>query len=112
MNFVRAISTEGFGRIKYYSTVRRLLDEDAQFRSYFEGDTTDLPSFYENIVKSDLGPALWSQLPDGALAHDHHAYLNKTEGSDLADEQKLPLLGDVDLNPETAASPPQPSSPG
>lgn len=84
MNFVRAISTEGFGRIKYHSTVRRLLDEDLRFRGFFEGDSSDVPAFYTDMVKRDLGPSLWSHLPHGALSHDPHAYLNKTNGSDAA----------------------------
>ncbi len=75
MNVVRAISTEGFGRIKYHSTVRRLLDEDASFGNYFEGGSDSVPQFYVNRVKRDLGPH-WDFLPEGALRHDPNAYLN------------------------------------
>ncbi len=74
MNVVRAVSSEGFGRIKYYTEVRRLLDADRQFRDYFEGETTALPAFFLNRVRKDLGPLLeW--LPEGALQHDPNAYL-------------------------------------
>jgi hypothetical protein len=66
INFVRAISSEGFGRLKFYRKVRRLLDEDRSFRDYFEGETTNLPQFYIDIIKKDLG-ALWEWLPEGAI---------------------------------------------
>jgi hypothetical protein len=75
MNVVRAVSSEGFGRLKYYRGIRRLLDEDLPLRRYFEGETTDLPAFFYDRVKHDLGP-MWKWLPKGALLHDPKAYLN------------------------------------
>lgn len=80
MNFVRAVSSEGFGRIKYYTEVRRRLDEDPQFRPFFEQETTELPEFYINKIRSDLGP-FWDWLPEGALYHDPNAYLKSEQGS-------------------------------
>ncbi len=77
MNVVRAISSEGYGRIKYYSTVRDRLKSDSKFRDYFEGESTELPQFYVDRVKNDLGP-LWDFLPEGALEHDPYAYLKST----------------------------------
>ncbi len=77
LNFVRAVSSEGFGRLKFYREVRRLLEEDRAFRAYFERETTELPAFYMNRLKNDLGE-LWEWLPEGAIYHDHRAYL-KTE---------------------------------
>ena len=82
MNVVRAVSSEGYGRIKYHSEVRRRLDTDPQLRGYFDRATTELPAFYESQVRRDLGP-LWQWLPQGALSHDHHAYL-KSEASTVA----------------------------
>jgi hypothetical protein len=73
MNVVRAVSSEGFGRIAYYAAVRRALDTDAPVRRYFEGETDALPAFYADRVRRDLGP-LWHLLPDGALYHDPNAY--------------------------------------
>lgn len=81
-NVVRAVSSEGFGRIRYYRTVRRLLDEDVAFRRYFEGETTGLPPFFLERVKQDLGP-LWHWLPAGALYHDPNAYLESERSSPL-----------------------------
>jgi len=75
LNFIRAISTEGSGRLNFYRKVRRNLGADRKFRDYFEGETTVLPQFYENIIKKDLG-VLWEWLPEGALDHDPNAYLN------------------------------------
>ena len=74
MNVVRAVSSEGFGRMKYYREIRRRLDEDLPLRRYFEGETGELPAFFHDIVKRDLGP-LWKWLPQGALVHDHNAYM-------------------------------------
>jgi hypothetical protein len=79
MNVVRAISSEGFGRLKYYREVRRRLEEDRPFRRYFEMETTELPEFFRERVKRDLG-SLWEWLPKGALFHDPNAYLH-AEGS-------------------------------
>ena len=74
MNVVRAVSSEGFGRIRYYSEVRRRLDSDQAVRRYFDQTTTELPQFYVEQVQRDLG-SLWPWLPPQALVHDHHAYL-------------------------------------
>jgi len=76
MNVVRATSSEGYGRIKYFTEVRELLCTDKSFRAYFEGETDRLPDFFRQRVKRDLGP-LWEFLPEGALEHDPHAYLRK-----------------------------------
>lgn len=76
MNVVRAISSEGNGRIRYFSEVRDLLSTDAPFRAYFEGETNRLPDFFLQRIRRDLGP-LWEFLPPGALDHDPHAYLRK-----------------------------------
>ncbi len=76
MNIIRAISSEGFGRIRYYSTVRRLLDSDASVRRFFEGETRRIPSFYTERLKKQLGP-FWEHLPAGALEYDPNAYLRK-----------------------------------
>lgn len=74
MNVVRAVSSEGFGRIKYHGEIRRRLDTDPDFRRYFEQETTKLPSFYMDLARRDLG-SLWEWLPKGAMDHDPNAYL-------------------------------------
>jgi hypothetical protein len=74
MNVVRAMSSEGFGRLRFYAELRRRLETDPQVRRYFDGETAELPAFYVEQVRRDLGP-LWGWLPAGALDHDPNAYL-------------------------------------
>jgi hypothetical protein len=77
MNFMRAISAEGHGRINFYRKVRKMLVEDRSFREYFEGESTQLPDFYRQIIDKDLGS--WGEwLPEGAIEHNSNAYLNKS----------------------------------
>ena len=82
MNLVRAISTEGFGRLKYHAEIRKRLDNDRQFLPYFEQETRELPQFYLDLIREDLGP-LWEWLPEEALHHDANAY-SKSERSSTA----------------------------
>jgi hypothetical protein len=91
MNFIRAISSEGFGRIKYHTEIRRRLDADKELRSFFEQETTELPRFYKDYVKRDLGD-LWQWLPEGALLHDPNAYL-KAEEAKAKSEEPEPARG-------------------
>jgi hypothetical protein len=76
INAVRAMSSEGTGRIRYDSTVRGLLDSDHTMRRFFDGETREVPAFYTDQVRRDLGP-WWDFLPKGALQHDQNAYLNR-----------------------------------
>jgi hypothetical protein len=78
MNVVRAISAEGFGRIKYNTEILGLLNTNKKFRDYFEQETDELPQFYIDKITKSLGPlACW--LPEGAMYHDAYAYLKSTE---------------------------------
>jgi hypothetical protein len=79
MNIVRAISSEGFGRIRYHSEIRRRLDSDLPLRRFFEQKTDELPEFYVAQARSDLGH-LWSSLPPGAMLHDANAYSASESG--------------------------------
>ena len=79
LNVVRAVSTEGWGRLKYYKEVRGRLDSDRQFSPYFEQESGQLPDFYREMIRKDLGTLLdW--LPAGAMEHDPYSYL-KSERS-------------------------------
>lgn len=82
MNVVRTISEEGFGRIAYNKGILKQLNSDPKFLAYFEQETNELPQFYLNIIKRELGP-LWDFLPKGAIFHDQNAYL-KTEVDRIA----------------------------
>jgi len=88
LNFTRAVSSEGFGRLKYYREVRRRLEEDRPFRDYFERKTDVLPEFYLNLIKKDLG-IFWKWLPEGAIYHDPYAYLKEDREKKLAAESKM-----------------------
>jgi hypothetical protein len=90
MNVVRAMSSEGWGRIAYHTTIRRLLETDRSVRDYLEGETDVLPSFYHDRIRRELGP-LYEYLPDGALYHDQNAYLDSV--SQAALEPAIPLRG-------------------
>ena len=74
MNVVRAMSSEGWGRIDYHTKIRKLLDTDRSVRAYLDGETTVLPEFYHNRIRHDLGP-MYQYLPEGAIYHDPTAYL-------------------------------------
>jgi len=88
MNLVRAVSSEGFGRIAYYMKYRERLDTDREFRAYLEGESQVLPAFFKDKVKKDLGP-MWSWLPEGALEHDPNAYLKTENGQEPAWQSAL-----------------------
>ncbi len=74
MNFLRAVSSEGFGRIRYHTTIRKLIATDASVRAYLEGESDKLPEFYGERIRRELGP-MYQHLPPGALKHDQNAYL-------------------------------------
>jgi hypothetical protein len=74
LNVVRGLSSERFGRVKYFTEVRERLIADPKFRSFFEQETTEIPQFYVNKIRSDLGE-FWDWLPEGAIRHDPNAYL-------------------------------------
>lgn len=79
MNVVRAVSTEGYGRMQYYAGVRRMLETDGQFRAFFEQQSDIVPPFFVSRIRRDLGD-MWRWLPEGALFHDQNAYLNEVSG--------------------------------
>lgn len=90
-NFIRSVSSEGFGRIHYHTKIRKLLETDGEVRQFLEGETTELPQFYARKIRGKLGP-LWDWLPEGATMHDHHAYLNSYQ-------EPAPLLVELDPHP-------------
>jgi len=76
MNVARAISSEGFGRVRYHTMIRGLLDTDLQVRAFFDGETTTVPQFYVDRIRTKLGP-YWEALPEEALVHDPNAFAAK-----------------------------------
>jgi len=88
LNVVRAISSEGYGRIGYYGEILHRLDHDEEFRPFFEQQTATIPRFYIDSVKKDLGD-LWHWLPEGALRHDPNAYLVSTVAGAGSTKERL-----------------------
>jgi hypothetical protein len=88
MNLMRAVSSEGWGRLKFYRQVRQQLVHDRNFRKFFEGESQQLPDFYYNIIRRDLG--IWNQwLPSTALLHNANAYLHKTKSVTIPESHTL-----------------------
>jgi hypothetical protein len=97
MNVVRAVSAEGFGRTRYHRGILGRLERDPRFRAFFDGETNELPPFYADLVRQDLG-SFWEWLPKGALNHDPNAYLKATE-SNLTDtlEPVVEAIDELDV---------------
>jgi hypothetical protein len=81
---MRAVSSEGFGRLKYHTMLRRLLDTDVSVRGFLEGETEQLPDFYHHRIRTELGP-LFTYLPEGAMMHDPNAYLKTSQAEPRAE---------------------------
>ncbi|MFQ5864819.1 MAG: B12-binding domain-containing radical SAM protein [bacterium] len=93
INMLRSVCSEGFGRIKYYTRLRLMFDNDRQIRQYWEGERTEIPRFYVDWIKRDLGP-FWEWLPKGALYHDPNAYL-KSEKARATSSREEFFLPDI-----------------
>jgi len=90
INVLRSSSSEGFlgnGRYKYQRMIRQRLDNDSAMRMFFEGETTEIPSFYRERVKQDLG-LFWEFLPQGALEYDPNLYFKKYIASRKVEQQQ------------------------
>ena len=74
VNVLRARSSEGMGRLQNFMQLRGLIETSPAIRRYWEGESTELPSYYSDWIKRDLGP-FWSWLPAGAMEHDQNAYM-------------------------------------
>jgi hypothetical protein len=109
MNVVRAVSSEGNGRIQYHSAVRKLLDTDTTVHRYFDGESDVLPSFYEDRMRRDLGPFM-SILPPGATRHDPNAYLHAEAAAPKGDGELTAVQARRARARAAVASAPQPSA--
>jgi hypothetical protein len=63
---------------KYYEDLHARLQEDGPLLDFFEGRTTEIPAFFADRMRNDLGP-LWEALPKGAAMHDQLAYLKREQ---------------------------------
>ncbi len=78
LNVVRGLSSERFGRIGYFTEMRNRLETDRPFRQFFEQETNDIPKYFVDKIRRDLGQ-FWEWLPQGAIRHDPNAYFESTE---------------------------------
>jgi len=69
LNFIRAASSEGSGRVRYDRSLRRSLSTDPTLGDFLDGRYRDVPAFFRDQVRRDLGP-MWDWLPAGALTHE------------------------------------------
>lgn len=105
IRFIQFIRFLGwFNRLKFFIEIRRRLDEDPQVRSFFEGDTTEIPQFYVEKIRRSLGP-LWDWLPEGALYHDPNAYLKSQKNLSSVDASVDWSHTDTPLESSRAAPP-------
>jgi len=88
-NLLSSLSSEGAGRIRFLREVRRLLDTDPAMLRFLNAETDVLPEFYADRLRRQLGP-LYELLPEGALVHDHRAYLNTSNAPPTAPRLVLP----------------------
>ena len=77
LNVVRGLSSERFGRVAYFTEIRRRLETDRPLRRFFEQETTEIPQYFVDKIRRDLGE-FWNMLPQGAIRHDPNAYLHST----------------------------------
>ena len=78
LNVVRGLSSERFGRVAYFTAMRQRLETDRPFRKFFEQETTEVPIYFIEKIRRDLGE-FWEWLPEGAVNHDPNAYFLSKE---------------------------------
>jgi hypothetical protein len=78
LNAVRGLSSERFGRVAYFTEIRRRLETDRPLRSFFEQETDKIPQYFIQRIRRDLGQ-FWDWLPEGAIIHNPNAYLESEE---------------------------------
>jgi hypothetical protein len=89
LNVIRAVSSEGYGRINGYGRILSMLETDRQFRAFFEQRSSEVPGFYVDRIRKDLG-SMWQWLPEGAIEHDPQAYLRSVgENADMQGNAEL-----------------------
>jgi hypothetical protein len=74
LGLIMTLTVGGTQKLKYHTEIRHRLRTDIRFRRFFEQETTEIPEFFTEKIRRDLGP-LWSWLPEGALIHDPNAQL-------------------------------------
>ena len=80
MNVVRAMSSEGWGRIEYHTTIRRLLDTDPTVRRFMEGETDGAArSSTRDRIRRRARRAVPAPARRARMMHDPNAYLKSVK---------------------------------
>jgi hypothetical protein len=80
LNVMRAVSTEGYGRLSMYRDMQRRLASDGELRAFMDQGSTEVPPMYLDRIRQELGRmAEW--LPEGGMLHDPLAYLKEAGAS-------------------------------
>ncbi len=61
-------------KVEYYNDLHRRLRAGGALQVFLDAETENIPAFFTDQIRRDLGP-FWDVLPQGALRHDHLAYL-------------------------------------
>ena len=80
LNVIRGFSSERLSRIPHFMEIRKRLDTDRPLRRFYEQETTEIPEFFVERIRHDLGP-FWQWLPEGALYHDPNAYVHSQQAA-------------------------------
>jgi hypothetical protein len=91
LNIVRAVSTEGYGRLAMYRDMQRRLAVDGGLRAFLNQETEEVPRFYLDRIRQQLG-VLAEWLPEGGMVHDPLAYL-KEETERSARDERIAVAG-------------------
>jgi hypothetical protein len=78
MNVLRSLSSDRHSRLSYLTRIRKMLDTDQNIRTFFEGKTEEIPEFYIECIRQELGP-FWHYLPEESIDYDPYIYLKKTQ---------------------------------
>ncbi len=90
VNFLRAVSSEGFGRARHFRQVRGAIESDPSVLRYLNQESAELPQLYLDKMRADLGP-FWELLPKDAVLHDPYAFLEKDAGNQALSETSAAL---------------------
>jgi hypothetical protein len=89
LNIIRGLSTEHYGRVNYYTQIRRRLDSDPPLRRFFEQETQEIPKYFTDRIRKDLSE-FWDWLPNGAIYHDPNAnHLSQQMTSSISNIPKV-----------------------
>ena len=90
MNVVRAMSSEGWGRIEYHTNIRRLLDRDpVGARVTSRARPTGCPRSTPDRIRARSRARCTSTCPTARMMHDPNAYLESASQTPAAEPVSL-----------------------